>query len=133
MYLLAALFLIIFEMVPEGLRLKKHHQVAGVIEFIYRAVVTAIVYLWLAGVTPALPHESLLKLVLGFVFVRFGLADPVHNLAAGLSINYIGFTKLWDKFWRAFFNLTRIPAETFIFIRFIFFVWGAVWLLTLNR
>jgi len=47
MNLIVALFLIIFEAVSEGLYDRQKKTIAGVIEFIYRAVVTLIIFAWL--------------------------------------------------------------------------------------
>ena len=51
MLLLIALFLIILEAVPEALALKGHKIIAGAIEFVYRAFVTLVIYMWAMGVS----------------------------------------------------------------------------------
>jgi hypothetical protein len=125
MNILIALFLVVFEAVPEALYDEGRKTLAGVLEFVYRAVVTLVLFVWMVGV-PAFParEQSLLILLIGYVLLRFALFDYIYNAIRGVELNYIGTTKLWDKFLRRL----KIHPTLLIFIRFIALVWGIAWL-----
>jgi hypothetical protein len=131
MILLAALFLILFEAIPEALVLKGHKTVAGVIEFIYRAVVTIILFGWLMGLCFSHYGYSVYYTIGGYLLLRFALFDVIYNLIAGLPIFYIGCTKLSDKLWQKFFNWSHFPVVAFLgVLKFICLVIGFTFLMT---
>jgi hypothetical protein len=126
MNILIALFLVVFEAVPEALYDEGRKTLAGVFEFVYRAVVTLVLFAWMVGV-PAFHarEQSLLILLIGYVLLRFALFDYIYNAIRGVELNYIGTTKLWDRFLRSL----KIHPSLLLFIRGIAFLWGASWLL----
>jgi hypothetical protein len=115
--LIASLFLILFEAIHEGLALKGHKTIAGVIEGFYLVVVSTIVLLWVAGIVvfgiSAIPF---IRIIAGFVLLRFAVFDIVFNAFAGLPLFFIGTTKLIDKFWQWFFGITKFPVTHFFFM-----------------
>ena len=134
-YLLLALFLIVFEAVPEGLALAGSKTIAGVFEFVYLAVITLLLFSFFTGHKYRHPfgyttYTKLLMLLGGYVFVRFALFDCIHNLSAGLPLFYIGTTKWYDLAWQWFFGWTNFPVAGFLsWFKFIFLLIGVTWLL----
>jgi hypothetical protein len=116
--LLAALFLIVFEAVPEGLALRGYHTIAGIIEFIYLAVITFSIYAWITGEIkiPWKHTAPFLYILLGYVLLRFALFDIIHNMSAGIPIFFIGTTKWYDQIWQWFFSWTHFPAVHFLWL-----------------
>lgn len=131
MNIVAALFLIIFEAVYEGLRDRGKKTIAGVIEFIYLSVITLIVYAWLSGYLIFHVNNPLFILTIGgYVLVRYALFDPVYNKCRGNDLWYIGNTKIYDKLLGWFFRWTKFPKEDFLpWTRLIALAIGIVWLL----
>jgi len=128
--LLAAIFLIVFEAIPEALALRGHKTVAGIIEFVYRAVITVVFFGWLMGLCFSHYGYSVYYSIGGYLLLRFALFDIVYNLTADLPIFYIGCTKLSDKFWQKFFSWSHFPVGAFFgMLKFICVVIGVVWLL----
>ena len=116
-YLIAALFLIVFEMVPEGLALSDHKTIAGVFEFVYLTGVTLAVFALFNGQLHSyFPRGcNFVRILIGYILVRFALADPIFNLCAGLDWYFVGSTKLYDKIWLWFFT-SGIPPNHFFFM-----------------
>jgi hypothetical protein len=131
--LATALFLIAFEMCPEGLRLRQYHKIAASIEFIYRAVVTLVLFSWITWNTPAwfeYNPDNFWMIISGYILLRFALADVVHNISAKLPLFYIGNTKWYDIIWQKFFKWTKFPPEHFLaMIKFICLLIGVTWLI----
>lgn len=138
LYLGIALFLIIFEAVPEGLALAGHKTIAGLIEFVFLAGVTLTVF---AYFTQSYGKETKYNLhysnflqrffytqhnfwwyIAGYVLLRLALFDIIHNISAGLPIFYIGTTKLFDIL------IVKLASWGW-FMRFIGGIIGLTWLL----
>ena len=127
MNLILALFLVIFESVPEALADRGKKAIAGNLEFVYRTVVTVLVFAWANqnvigsnAYAELSLFEFLLNFILnywtvlvGYVLLRFALFDPLRNVCAGMPLFYIGSTKLYDKIWQSFFKWTKFPPEHF--------------------
>ena len=131
MNLLVALFLIIFEAVSEGLYDRQKKTIAGVIEFIYRAVVTLIIFAWLTNYwnidTVATDYWIT---VVGYVMLRFAIFDVIYSLARGnTGIFYIGNTKLYERALVWLLNKGKVSYSLIIFVKFIALVWGISWLM----
>lgn len=131
MILFTALFLILFEAIPEALSLREIKTVAGIIEFIYRMVITVIIFAWLVNFQIFHCHyEAIGYIIGGYLLLRFALFDIIFNWCAGLPIFFIGKTKLYDKFWYWFFKTTHFPINHFfITVKFIGLIIGITWLL----
>jgi hypothetical protein len=130
MILLVALFLIIFEAVPEALVLTGHKTLAGIFEGVYLLGVTLGIFAWLNGVKVNKCIRSFWFIIGGYVLVRFALFDVTYNLVAGLPLTYIGTTKITDIMWQEFFALTHFPVGLFFgMLKFICFLIGITWLL----
>ena len=83
MYLAAALFLILSESISEALADGGKKTVAGIIAFINLALVTLIVFAWLALAYPKWMwwHEvNYWQAVGGYILLRFAIFDLVYNL-----------------------------------------------------
>jgi hypothetical protein len=130
MLILISIFLITFEAIPEALSLK-HKAIAGVIEFIYRAIITLTIFAWFMGISIRSNSHNVYYVIGGYLLLRFALFDIIYNLVAGLGIWFIGTTKLSDKFWQWFFKTTKFPVGLFFgMLKFICFSIGLTWLLT---
>ena len=109
MNLLIALFLIVFEALYEGFKLRKWHIISEIIEFIYLACITFVIFGWYNGYFAATATNPDFWFVLfGYVLLRFAIFDLIFNLSAGLSVFYIGKTKLFDKL------LSKLGAWVFV-------------------
>ena len=130
MILLAAILLIVFEALLEGLSLRGHKTIAGFIEGIYRAVITLIVFAWLTGSLNQSYEGNIYLILAGYVLLRFAVFDFVYNLTAGLPLFYIGKTKLLDKFWNWILNKLPWPAWSIMgMLKLITFCLGVTWLM----
>ena len=155
-YLLLAAFLVIFKAVPDGLMMRRNnlfnytdvvlvekkkqrlHNWADSMYFAYHAVISLMLILSLSDycifTNWILQYPNhLYKIIVGFLFFRFGCFAPIVNIAAGEPINYIGFTKAFDRTIRWICSKTKFPVEHVIFIMFCFFCFGIAWLITANR
>lgn len=131
MIALTAILLILFEAIPEALAMKGHKAIAGMIEFIYRAVVTAAIFAWLLGYSIGMYGNNIYYVIGGYVLIRFAVFDIVYNKVAGLDWFFIGTTKLSDKFWQWFFKKTNFPVGLFLgMLKFICLLIGLTWLIT---
>jgi len=126
--ILIALFLIVFEAVYEGLLIRGKHIASELIELVYRAVLTLVLFAWVTGTKSIINTDvQFIRIIVGYVFLRFSIFDPIWNLAAGQPINFVGSTKLFDKFLQEIRNLWGI--NSIWFVRFIAGFWGVAWLL----
>ena len=152
-YLLLAAFLIIFKAVPDGLMMRRDgivpsptyaklrerlHYWADSMYFAYHAVIPLMLILSLADyyvfTNWILQYPNhLYKIIVGFLLFRFGIFDPILNIAAGEPINYVGFTKRWDRIIRWICDKTKCPVEFLLFIRICIAFCGIAWLITANR
>jgi hypothetical protein len=130
MIILASLFLIIFEAIPEALALTGHKTLAGIIEGVYRAMVTLAIILWLMGVSIGTYGHNIYFIIGGYLLMRFAIFDFIYNAVAGLKLTYIGKTKITDKFWQWFFKVTRFPVGMFFgMLKLICFLIGLTFLM----
>ncbi len=98
MNLLIALLLITFEATSEGFKLRKWHIVSEMIELIYLACITFIIFGWYNGYFAVMVSNPEFWFILfGYILLRYAIFDFVFNLASGQSLFYIGNTKLFDK------------------------------------
>jgi hypothetical protein len=149
-YLLLAAFLVVFKAVPDGLMVRSKNNTPDIdkrqrlrywadsMYFIYHAVISLMLILSLTDYCRfnawILQYPSnLYKVIAGFLMFRFGLFDPILNIAAGEPINYVGFTKRWDKVIRWLCDKTKCPVEYLLFIRLCIAGMGIGWLITANR
>lgn len=138
MNLLIALFLILFESVPEGLALAGHKTSAGLFEFIFLAVVTFVMFSYTTGAYRIFTRKNtivslqpdILTVIGGYILLRFALFDVIHNLCAGIPVFFIGTTKWYDQIWQWFFTWSGIAAEHFLFMfKLIALLIGVTWLM----
>jgi len=99
MILLYAILTIFFEAITEGL-LKRFNKAQWLFNNYVQAVIAVGLFIvWLFVF--ALPFDGYyvptIKLITGFIFVRFAIFDVTWNLARGVKINYYGTTKLYDR------------------------------------
>lgn len=132
-FLILSLFLILCEAISEGFALKGAGEVAGIMEFVYRAMITICLFAWMTGEIKfdrEAVKPRLLWLLAGYVLLRFALFDYVFNLSAGLDLSYIGNTKIYDQIWQwAFTIIPFAPAHVLGMLRLIAFAIGLTWLL----
>ena len=135
LYLGIALFLIVFEAVPEGLALAGHKTIAGCIEFVFLAGVTLTVFAYFSKryLPRTFNYYDGYKMILlsntnfwwyvaGYALLRFATFDIIHNISAGLPAFYLGDTKLFDVI------MTKLASWGW-FVRFICGIIGITWLL----
>lgn len=115
MLIIFVLFLIIFEAIHEALYDNNHKTLSGIIEFVYLSVITLSILSWLRGLYIFdITYIPFIKIVLGYLFLRFALFDAVYNLLRNLPLFYVGDTKLFDKILTRFFKWTGFPKEHFL-------------------
>ena len=130
MALLLALLLIVPKAVIDGLQLRGHKTIAGVIEFIYLAYTTLISLAWLYGMCPTDPLKDYFWVTLvGFVLLRYGIFSIIFNLVAGLKLSYIGNTKVFDIIGSYFVDRLKVSDSLILFSKAIATLWGISWLL----
>lgn len=127
--LITALLFIAFEAIGEGLILRHSRAISEVIFDWWVQILIALLLFtaWLLIAVKMNVDYSVIKLVVGFVLLRFAVFDPILNISAGLNINYIGKTKLYDRVlnWIA----TKWGMGGIWFPRAIALFWGCAWLL----
>ena len=127
MTLIFALFLIVFEAVPEGLALGGHKTIAECVEFVYLSGVTLGLFAWLKGIRNYEYARNFIKTIIGYLLLRYAIFDVILNKSAGLPIDFIGSTKGLD------FVLSWVKGmwgmSPIWFTRAIAGFWGLSWLL----
>ncbi len=121
MNLLLAFFLIVLEAVYEGLKIADHHIASEIVEFIYLTGITLGLFAWING-QKQFSYKPILRILIGYILLRFAIFDLIWNLAADQRWNYYGITKLYD----------RVMLELGGFgwmIKAIAGFWGIAWLL----
>jgi hypothetical protein len=99
--LITALLFILFEAIGEAL-IKMYRPKLSVIVFkwwLQWIIAIALFGIWLFVI--ALPFDKyyvpVIKLILGFIFVRFLIFDFAYNITSGLPLMFYGTTKLYDR------------------------------------
>jgi hypothetical protein len=122
--------MIVGEAAYEGLADREYRGIAGLIEFVHRAIETLLILAYIGGIYFfSIETKPFLEVVVGFLFVRYALFDVVYNLTVGKEIFYIGFTKWYDKAWRWFFGWSHFPEHFLAITKFILLCWGIAWLI----
>ena len=136
MNLLIALFLIIFEAVPDGLADRGKKALAGVLESVYLIVITLVIFALFNGIILSKLALSLCdgyviwRVLVGYALLRFAIFDLIYNLVRGnLPLSYIGTTKLFDRALNKIISKLKISMGLVIFARAIAFLWGFFWLM----
>jgi hypothetical protein len=97
--LTTALLFILVEAITEALIKKRYPQSFIFKGWVQWVIAIGLFLIWLFAI--ALPFDkyyvSTVKLILGFIFVRFLIFDVVWNLTFGVKWNYYGTTKLYDR------------------------------------
>jgi len=109
-----ALFLIVFKAVPDGLALAGHKTLAGVFYFIYLSGTTLGLFAWKTGLRMYEYKPIFVRVIIGYVLLRFALFNLILNKCARLDLFYIGKTKLYDQVWQWFFNWSGIDHVQFL-------------------
>ena len=100
MNLILALFLIVFEACFEGLRTGGHYLASEIVEVAYLSGITLMAFAWLNWRQKTSFWDrtnSFLKVLIGYVLLRFVLFDIIWNLSAGQDLFFYGTTKLYDR------------------------------------
>jgi hypothetical protein len=122
MNLLLALFLLI-EAVFEGLRTGGHLFASEMVEVVYRAGVALMAFAYLNK--PVLEWDiylrSFIKILIGYLLLRFALFDTIWNLCAGQDLFFYGTTKVYDRF------MASLGTWGWMW-KGISFIWGIAWL-----
>jgi hypothetical protein len=98
MILLAAILFILAEAITEGL-IKRHSPAVSAIIFKWwvQWIIAVVLFgIWLV-IALQLYYVPIVKLIIGFIFVRFLVFDVVWNIVRGVKWNYYGTTKLYDR------------------------------------
>ena len=107
MILLYAILFILFESVGEGL-VKRLIPYTIFSRFLFKNWFQWLMAITLFGIWFIIAlnfddyYVPILKLILGYIFVRFGIFDLSYNLAAGNEWNYYGDKKTYDKIMKRF-------------------------------
>ena len=99
MNLLLALFLLL-EAVFEGLRTGGHYLASELVEVVYLAGITYVAFAWLNWQQKTSFYDragSFVKVLIGYLLLRFALFDVIWNISAGQDLFYYGTTKLYDR------------------------------------
>ena len=98
MVILTALFFILLEAITEAL-IKKRYPDSFIFEWWVQWILAFALFvgwfIWALNFDKY--YVPTLKLILGFIFVRFAIFDIAYNLTSGLKWNYYGTTKLYDR------------------------------------
>ena len=123
MNLLLAILLLL-EAVWEGLRTGGHLLAAEIVEFVYLAGVTIGLFAWLnwRQINSFFDRGKLIKVIIGYILLRFALFDIIWNISAGQDLFYYGTTKLYDRI------MTSLGSWGIMW-KCIALVWGVAWLL----
>jgi hypothetical protein len=99
--LITVLIFITFEAITEAL-IKMYRPKLSAIVFkwwLQWIIAIALFGIWLFVI--ALPFDKyyvpVIKLILGFIFVRFLIFDFAYNITSGLPLMFYGTTKLYDR------------------------------------
>ena len=133
MILILAIFLIVFEAVPEGLKTAGKYLASECLEFIYLTGITLMTFAWVTGILFPFGNDysSLLKVIIAYILLRFSSFDVIWNLSCGQNIAYIGSTKMAD---RLLLKIKRLWGMSPIwFARAIALFWGLAWLLNIGQ
>jgi hypothetical protein len=131
------LFFTILEAVHEGLHLRGWKTIASYVEYLKLIGIPAMVLFlpWLLQSDPKLwdyysnPYHwhfwrfLLPELIIGWLCIRFGIFNPIHNLAAGLKVSYLGSTKNIDKLEKWIFR-NQYPGPSFWVPRLVLLLLG---------
>jgi len=129
MILLTALIIILSEAIAEGL-VKRHCEKLSDIIFKgwVQILILAILFLtWIAVAIRIDSYYPVIKMIVGYILLRYALFDVVFNVSAGLGINHIGTTKLYDKILSWIRDMWGIG--TIWFTKVIALFWAVAWLL----
>lgn len=127
MNLLLALFLIVFEAIPEGLADRGMKTFAGILEALKLVVITGLLFLFFNGIIRFEYNSYIWYIVVGYILVRFSLFDLLYNLSRGVELNHVGTTKLYDK---VYFSITKkMPFPYILFVKLVFITCGISMLL----
>ena len=129
MIILVAIFLILFEACFEGLHTGGHFIASEIVEFVYLAVITFCLFAYLMRIKLFKQQKPMMfwKIIVGYVLLRFALFDIVFNLSAGLSLNFIGDTKLFDQALQWIKDMWGMSPIWFV--KFVAGFWGTMWLI----
>ena len=130
-YLALTLFLILFEAIPEGFYDRGWKTIAGVLQSVYLIVITLSLFCWITQTTVIDWHYSpyIIKIIIGYLFVRFAIFDIIYNLSRGNSIFHIGRTKLYDRIIGWIMTKFKVQIILYMWVKFILFVMGIAFLL----
>jgi hypothetical protein len=124
MNLLLAIFLIVFEAVFEGLKTGGHHIASEMVEAVYLSGVTFGLFAWLnwKQVNSFFDRQSIVRVLIGYVLLRFALFDLVWNISADQDLLYYGITKAYDIF------MSKLGGWCW-FLKIVAGIWGVAWLM----
>jgi len=122
MNLLIAIFLLL-EAVFEGLRTGGHLLVAEIVEVVYLSGITFGLFAWLnwRQVNSFFDRSKLIKVLIGYILLRFALFDLVWNVSAGQDLFFYGTTKVYDRF------MSSLGSWGWMW-KGISLIWGIAWL-----
>lgn len=130
MVILTAILLILLESSYEGFKTRSFHVTSEFIEGLFLLCTLPFVFLWLLNVPcPISVHnEDIIKVLFGYLFLRFAIFDGIRNLFAKKELNYIGKTKFWDR--KIIQKIADLwGMSTVWFIRFVFGVMAIAFLI----
>jgi len=122
--------LVALEATYEGLKLRGRHIASEFVELSFLSLVIPMSLLFAAGTQFPLETNpaSTLKVLGGYLLLRIGIFDLIHNLSAGLHPNYIGNTKSFDKWFKKIIEKFKIHFSLVWFTRAILVFISLAWL-----
>ena len=119
MYVLIAIFIIVLKAVSDGLVLAHHKEFAGIIEFIWQGGMILTIFAFFTGVLENQRRDlnRFLRVIAGFLLLRFAIFDLILNVCAGLPLFFIGTTKWYDQIWSWFFATTHVSIQLLIALK----------------
>ena len=98
MVILSATILILLESSYEGFKTRGFHVLSEFIEGLFLICTLPFVFLWLLKVPCPIDvhNEDIIKVLVGYLFLRVAVFDAVKNIFSATELNYIGTTKFWD-------------------------------------
>jgi len=127
--LITATLFIAFEAILEGLVKRNYPAVSDILFKWWVQILTAggLFALWLLLAVKIDMYYPVVKFIVGYIFYRYAIFDPIHNISAGDNINYIGSKKTYDKILSWIRDMWGMG--TIWFTRAIALFWGVAWLL----
>ena len=127
MNIIIALLLITLEGTYEGFKLRGWHKVSELIELIYLAGVTFVVFAFFNGYLTFPAKDYFYYTLIGYILFRYALFDAIRNISAYRPLTYIGNTKVYDILLNKLSD--KWNGHLVAITKLIALLWGFAWLM----